>query len=194
MAGSSKWRAQGRCTALRGCAAAVGLRIVRSTCPRTTMSRPLRGSRGSVRVCGPGPACTPVVPWSWGFRRTRWSARTQSRVAVIGTLPRVVHTSVLRVLRVPQVMSSGFIVPQDKSIVWRGPMVMGAVNQVCGWGRGQGCIRTAVQRRRRGGTPPWDPLPPLPMVEADSQNIASGPSVPRGFTLQKFWPAFGGGP
>eukprot|EP00670_Eutreptiella_braarudii_P006888 CAMPEP_0174286428 /NCGR_PEP_ID=MMETSP0809-20121228/11832_1 /TAXON_ID=73025 ORGANISM="Eutreptiella gymnastica-like, Strain CCMP1594" /NCGR_SAMPLE_ID=MMETSP0809 /ASSEMBLY_ACC=CAM_ASM_000658 /LENGTH=277 /DNA_ID=CAMNT_0015382495 /DNA_START=24 /DNA_END=857 /DNA_ORIENTATION=+ len=36
-----------------------------------------------------------------------------------------------------KVMSSGFIVPQDKSIVWRGPMVMGAVNQLLGdteWG------------------------------------------------------------
>ena len=27
-------------------------------------------------------------------------------------------------------------------------------------GRGQACIRTAVHRRRRGGTPPWTPLPP----------------------------------
>ena len=40
-----------------------------------------------------------------------------------------------------------------------------------------------------GGTPP--PPPPLPMLEADSQNFASAPSVPRGFKLQKFRPAFG---
>ena len=37
-----------------------------------------------------------------------------------------------------------------------------------------------------GGYPP---LPPLPMFEADSQNFSS---VPRGFTLKIFWPAFGG--
>ena len=39
---------------------------------------------------------------------------------------------------------------------------------------------------------PLDPPPPLPMFEADSQNFASAASVPRGFTLQKFWPAVGG--
>ena len=42
-----------------------------------------------------------------------------------------------------------------------------------------------------GGAPP-PPPPPLPMFEADSQNFASAPSVPRGFTLQNFRPAFGG--
>ena len=60
----------------------------------------------------------------------------------------------------------------------------------------QGCIRTAVHRRRRGGYPPpplRPPPPPLPMFEADSQNFASAPSVPRGFTLQNFRPPFGGG-
>ena len=36
-----------------------------------------------------------------------------------------------------------------------------------GGGVGQGCIRTAVHRRRRWGTPPPRP-PPLPMLEADS--------------------------
>ena len=30
------------------------------------------------------------------------------------------------------------------------------------------------------------------MFEADSQNFAAVPSVPRGFALEKFWPAFGG--
>ena len=40
-------------------------------------------------------------------------------------------------------------------------------------------------------TPPSSPVP-LPMPEADSQNFASAPSVPRGFGLQKFWPAFCG--
>ena len=52
-----------------------------------------------------------------------------------------------------------------------------------------------------GGVPPPRPLrppgpppppPPLPMFEADSQNFASAPSVPRGFTLQNVWPPFGG--
>ena len=41
-----------------------------------------------------------------------------------------------------------------------------------------------------GGYPPLcTPPSPLPMFEADSQHFAS---VPRGFTLQKFRPAFGG--
>ena len=53
----------------------------------------------------------------------------------------------------------------------------------------------------RGGTspdPPYlpplgpPPPPPLPMFEADSQNFASAPSVPRGFKLQNFRPSFGG--
>ena len=45
----------------------------------------------------------------------------------------------------------------------------------------------------RSPPPPGPPPPPaLPMFEADSQTFASAPSVPRGFTLQKFWPAFGG--
>ena len=46
-----------------------------------------------------------------------------------------------------------------------------------------------------GGVPPPPPDPPhpLPMFEADSQNFASAPSVPRGFELQNFRPAFGGG-
>ena len=42
-----------------------------------------------------------------------------------------------------------------------------------------------------GGSPPTDP-PPSPSNAADSQNFASAPSVPRGFTLQSSWPAFGG--
>ena len=46
-----------------------------------------------------------------------------------------------------------------------------------------------------GGLPPsWIPLTspsPLPMFQADSQNFASPPSVPRGFKLKKCWPAFG---
>ena len=40
--------------------------------------------------------------------------------------------------------------------------------------------------------PPPPPPPPLPMFEADSQHFASAPSVPRGFKLQNFGPAFGG--
>ena len=40
--------------------------------------------------------------------------------------------------------------------------------------------------------PPFPPPPPLPMFETESQNFASAPSVPRGFKLKKFWPAFGG--
>ena len=60
----------------------------------------------------------------------------------------------------------------------------------------QGCIRPAVHRRRRGGTPPGpsppNPPPPLRMFEADSQNFASAPSAPRGFELKSFRPAFGG--
>ena len=45
-----------------------------------------------------------------------------------------------------------------------------------------------------GGVPPWTPPPPPPlrMFEADSQNFASAPSVPRGFELHNFRPAFGG--
>ena len=40
------------------------------------------------------------------------------------------------------------------------------------------------------GCPPLDPPPPppLPIFEADRQNLASAPSVPRGFTLQNFGP------
>ena len=62
---------------------------------------------------------------------------------------------------------------------------------VCEVGDWQGCIRTAVHRSRKGGgmPPPLDrPTPPLPMFEADSQNFASAPSVPRGFGL---WPSVG---
>ena len=44
--------------------------------------------------------------------------------------------------------------------------------------------------------PPLGPPPPLPpplvMCEADSQKFASAPSVPRGFKLQNFRPAFSG--
>ena len=72
----------------------------------------------------------------------------------------------------------------------------------------QGCIRTAVHRRRRGGYSPPPPSPrqrqtvryrglvptpplppPLPMFEGDSQIFAS---APRGFMLKIFRPAFGG--
>ena len=35
------------------------------------------------------------------------------------------------------------------------------------------------------------PPPPVPMFGAESQNFASAPSVPRGFNLRNFWPAFG---
>ena len=65
-----------------------------------------------------------------------------------------------------------------------------------GWryrGRGGGGGRDVVERPYTaggGGAPP--PPPTLPMFEADSQNFASAPSVPRGFRLQNFWPAFGG--
>ena len=43
------------------------------------------------------------------------------------------------------------------------------------------------------GVPPPrpPPPPPLPMFEADSQNFASAPSVPRGFKLKDIWPTFG---
>ena len=41
--------------------------------------------------------------------------------------------------------------------------------------------------------PPGPPSPPpFPTFEADSQNFASAPSVPRGFKRQNFLPAFGG--
>ncbi len=36
-----------------------------------------------------------------------------------------------------KIMSMGFLVPEDKALVWRGPMVMGAINQMLGqveWG------------------------------------------------------------
>ena len=57
---------------------------------------------------------------------------------------------------------------------------------VCGGGGCQGCIRTAVHRRRRGGTPPPSPTSALlPMFEADSQSFASATSVPRRLKLQK---------
>ena len=41
------------------------------------------------------------------------------------------------------------------------------------------------------GTPPH-PRPPLPMFEADCENFASAPSVPRGFNIENVRPAFGG--
>ena len=42
--------------------------------------------------------------------------------------------------------------------------------------------------------PPGPPLPPppVPMFEADSQNFASMPSVPRGFKRKKIRPTFSG--
>ena len=48
-------------------------------------------------------------------------------------------------------------------------------------------------RRRRGRTsletpPPLDPPPPLPMFEADSQNLASAPLAPTAFKLNNFSP------
>ena len=68
--------------------------------------------------------------------------------------------------------------------------VLRALLRLAGGDGEGGCIGTAVHRRRGGGedTPPLDPPhppppPPLPMFEADSQNFASAPSVPRGFTL-----------
>ena len=42
-----------------------------------------------------------------------------------------------------------------------------------------------------GGGPPPLP-PPLPMLEAESQNFASAPSAPTGFKPKNFRPAFGG--
>ena len=56
---------------------------------------------------------------------------------------------------------------------------------------GQRGIRTAAHRRRKGGTPPPlrpPPPPPLPMFEADSQNFALAPSVPRGLKLESCGP------
>ena len=42
---------------------------------------------------------------------------------------------------------------------------------------------TGCTPQEDAGTPP-----PLPMFEADRQNFASVPSVPRGFRFKKFWP------
>ena len=46
----------------------------------------------------------------------------------------------------------------------------------------------AVHRRRRG-LPPLRPPPPFQCLRLTANNFASAPSVPRGFKLQKFWPA-----
>ena len=59
-----------------------------------------------------------------------------------------------------------------------------------------GVGRDVVERPYTAGgggcpPPPLDP-PPLPMFEAEGQNFALVPSVPRAFTLQYFRPAFGG--
>ena len=52
---------------------------------------------------------------------------------------------------------------------------------------------TQHAKGRTGDRPgPHPPPPLLPMFEADSQHFASAPSVPRGFKLQEFWPAFTG--
>ena len=60
----------------------------------------------------------------------------------------------------------------------------------------QGCIRTAVHRRSPPPPPPpgppSPPPPPLPMFEADIQNFASAPLVPRGFRLTDFRPSSAG--
>ena len=58
----------------------------------------------------------------------------------------------------------------------------------------EGCPhdRDALDRRCTTGGAGVYPPPPLPMLEADSQNYALAPSVPRGSAPQNSRPAFGG--
>ena len=69
------------------------------------------------------------------------------------------------------------------------PDVQGALLRDCGWGGG--VPSDALERPYAAGgggvPPPGPPPPPLPMFEADSQNFASAPSLPRGLKLQKIF-------
>ena len=60
-----------------------------------------------------------------------------------------------------------------------------------GWNGGSDVLERPYAAGGRGRNPPPPPSP-LPMFEADSQNSASAPSVPRGFTLQMFGPPLAG--
>ena len=54
------------------------------------------------------------------------------------------------------------------------------------------CKGATTRRNVTQGVAPPPPPPRLPMFEADSQNFASAPSVPRGFELKNSGPGFGG--
>ena len=78
--------------------------------------------------------------------------------------------------------------PSGSHIGWRRPQWMRSPGAPPPPPRGMyGNGRTP---RGEGGIPP---PPPLPMFETDSQQFASAPSGPRGFTLQNVRPASGGG-
>ena len=88
----------------------------------------------------------------------------------MGLVPKVGHPRLLHVDAFPQL---GRLAPfhtgrRLDQVGWR---MISSLHRVAGHARallyfsfqqgaGQACIRTAVHRRRRGGTPPWTPLPP----------------------------------
>ena len=74
------------------------------------------------------------------------------------------------------------------------PPAMPRRSSIQSWYGPDGVARDVLERpyAAGGGVRPPGPPPPLPMFEADSQNFASVPSVPRGFTLQILRRAFGG--
>ena len=103
---------------------------------------------------------------------------------------------VMELGRVRKMIESAIHQQPDLSILLGKGMPVSTYGQAIAEGRGGGGGRNVLERPYAVGgggvPPPGRPPPPLPMFGADSQDFASAPSVPRGFTLQNLRPAFGG--